>query len=507
MMKKVKEYLLLLLIVCICVLTINVLKYSCNASTNYYIIECSNFCNGLQESVLESRNQRIIKKIISNNTIKYIVVIDKENREYLGNNFEDFLDESFMIQKNDFRIINLSNKIMNDCSNDEEYIEAMKGYFNNREWTKNYSIASLFLTKDNEYGVSLRRFDSIEALSLPKLDTLSATNLFIALARAQGIPAKIVLAYDVTNKKYTFWPEVFIKNSWEKINITKNEFSRKAIIIAEGADLLEDIPELTNTPLIKISEIEKDKKLPDYGREKITYRLSSIYKDFYDLETMNSHPQSIINHTNKYIDVSFESERYVNSFDYNILDYDVAVNHEVYVKSTPSININELVDIEMFEEINLESLILKVLQWLRYNITYDFNLSDLYAKGIEKQRTIKEILENKTGVCSDYASLFAAILRREGVPVRIVVGNWLQLDTSGNTVKRTTHVWNEVYSYKDQRWIAIDPQSSSVLLNPSYIKFYSGIDFDEICNGSYNLLIYDLNRTNIESIEWNENKK
>lgn len=58
---------------------------------------------------------------------------------------------------------------------------------------------------------------------------------------------------------------------------------------------------------------------------------------------------------------------------------------------------------------------------------------------------IRGALEGGKGICSDYASLFAAILRANGVPVKYVVGN------AGGEY----HAWTEVL--EDGEWKVYDP--------------------------------------------------
>ena len=48
---------------------------------------------------------------------------------------------------------------------------------------------------------------------------------------------------------------------------------------------------------------------------------------------------------------------------------------------------------------------------------------------------LDQVLEKKMGICFDYASLTAALLRVQGIAVKLVIGY----------ADNTYHAWNEVY--------------------------------------------------------------
>ncbi|HHT97083.1 MAG TPA: transglutaminase domain-containing protein [Clostridiales bacterium] len=62
--------------------------------------------------------------------------------------------------------------------------------------------------------------------------------------------------------------------------------------------------------------------------------------------------------------------------------------------------------------------------------------------------SIEAIAESKKGICYDYASLYASMLRSVGVPTKLVMGNNINLDVY--------HAWNEVYIAKTDEWITVD---------------------------------------------------
>ncbi len=80
------------------------------------------------------------------------------------------------------------------------------------------------------------------------------------------------------------------------------------------------------------------------------------------------------------------------------------------------------------------------------NISYDYdkinNLSNLYLPNID------ETVENGKGICYDYASLFAAMLRSVDIPTKMIKGY-----APGIT---HYHAWNQVYIKSVEQWVTID---------------------------------------------------
>lgn len=62
---------------------------------------------------------------------------------------------------------------------------------------------------------------------------------------------------------------------------------------------------------------------------------------------------------------------------------------------------------------------------------------------------IDATLKDKSGICYDFASLYAAMLRSQGIPAKLVKGyapNYAQ----------GYHAWNEAYDSVNKKWIVID---------------------------------------------------
>jgi transglutaminase-like putative cysteine protease len=87
------------------------------------------------------------------------------------------------------------------------------------------------------------------------------------------------------------------------------------------------------------------------------------------------------------------------------------------------------------------------------NIKYDnakiSNLTPDYLPDIE------ETYADKAGICYDYSSLFAAMLRSIGIPAKLVKGY-------AGYAPDSYHAWNEVYI--DNQWSVIDTTRDATLL-------------------------------------------
>ena len=92
-----------------------------------------------------------------------------------------------------------------------------------------------------------------------------------------------------------------------------------------------------------------------------------------------------------------------------------------------------------------------VTKWVAGNVSYDYEKAKSLAssKGYEPdpQKTLKE----RKGICFDYASLAAAMLRAVGIPCRVVTG---YVDNI------YYHSW--ISAYANGRWHRVDPTSMAV---------------------------------------------
>jgi len=87
------------------------------------------------------------------------------------------------------------------------------------------------------------------------------------------------------------------------------------------------------------------------------------------------------------------------------------------------------------------------------NFSYDYDklktIQSTYVPNID------EILKVGKGICYDYSAVFAAMLRSQGIPCKLIKGY--------TTYVEGYHAWNEVYLSDEGRWMVVDTTYDSVL--------------------------------------------
>lgn len=102
-----------------------------------------------------------------------------------------------------------------------------------------------------------------------------------------------------------------------------------------------------------------------------------------------------------------------------------------------------------------------IFTWVANNISYDYALATSVTSGYtpDPDRT----LSRRTGICFDYASLMAAMLRSQSIPTRLVIG-YASPDIY--------HAWNEVYT-EQTGWITPELMFKNTGYNLADATFYS----------------------------------
>lgn len=128
--------------------------------------------------------------------------------------------------------------------------------------------------------------------------------------------------------------------------------------------------------------------------------------------------------------------------------------------------------------------IASVFVWVTDNITYDFDLAATVKSGYVPNPDA--VLSKKSGICFDYASLMAAMLRSQGIPSRLVIG-YASPDIY--------HAWNEVYT-KETGWITPELLLKNSGYNLVDATFYAGSSDKKkiseyiLNNGNYSAVYY-----------------
>lgn len=114
-----------------------------------------------------------------------------------------------------------------------------------------------------------------------------------------------------------------------------------------------------------------------------------------------------------------------------------------------------------------------IYNWITTNIRYDYEAEMVY-QNVDISRTV----QTKKGICFDYATLFAALCRSQGIPCFI-------LDGYSRDNSSYKHTWNRVY-YDNRYWNldvtydAIQIQgNSNVLYGFRSIGFFPKVNDDE----------------------------
>ncbi len=184
--------------------------------------------------------------------------------------------------------------------------------------------------------------------------------------------------------------------------------------------------------------IEKDGK-------RYTYDLSSSSKESFPLQMGNgSYKVSILENTsgNSYRMISSTSAT-ANSKDPNI----------VFLNSIQNVNWNvdsKAVEkaVEMTKDYSDLAKKARVLwDYMAKNNKYDYKkLSTLKVTYVP---IIDATLQEKTGICYDFSALFAAMLRSQNIPAKLIKG-YAPKYANGY------HAWNEVYDGETKTWLVID---------------------------------------------------
>lgn len=98
-----------------------------------------------------------------------------------------------------------------------------------------------------------------------------------------------------------------------------------------------------------------------------------------------------------------------------------------------------------------------VYEWVSQNHSYDYDKKDkLKNKSYNGASGSIYMLLNKKGVCYDYATLSAALLRSLNIPMQVVVGD---IEINGELIR---HAWNKAYDSEKKKWIVFDTTFGTV---------------------------------------------
>lgn len=117
-------------------------------------------------------------------------------------------------------------------------------------------------------------------------------------------------------------------------------------------------------------------------------------------------------------------------------------------------------------EENAARAVLLIRDWVHKNMTYRADIGVL--------RPAVDVYQSRTGVCRDYAILYAALARAVGIPTRIAAG----LVFSGGAFYY--HAWAESFV---GTWVDVDPTLPTAFVDATHIKLARG-DVPDLVNVS-----------------------
>lgn len=90
-------------------------------------------------------------------------------------------------------------------------------------------------------------------------------------------------------------------------------------------------------------------------------------------------------------------------------------------------------------------------------VTQTIKYDDEKAQTVEADYIpdLDAVYEAGKGICYDYAAVFAAMARSEGIPTRLVMGYTAEEPD-------TYHAWNQVYLHDNDKWMTIDTTYDAV---------------------------------------------
>ena len=95
-----------------------------------------------------------------------------------------------------------------------------------------------------------------------------------------------------------------------------------------------------------------------------------------------------------------------------------------------------------------EEVIDTIYQFVVENFVYDYENVKQKAATIGYIPDIEIIYQNKTGICYDISAIMAAMMRSQGITVKLVTGYTKNIDGY--------HAWNSIYDSSQGSWLAVD---------------------------------------------------
>ena len=161
--------------------------------------------------------------------------------------------------------------------------------------------------------------------------------------------------------------------------------------------------------------------------------------------------------------------------------FDVTMKDEFgpFLYSNPYVNFEKAPNtIDMAEKLTKgrESVLDKVSAIYDYvisNFTYDDELAQTVSSNYLPE--LDSVLEKKSGICFDYASVMAGMLRSQKIPVKLVIGYADSIYHAWLTVYSEETGWVDAAVYFDGKtWMRMDPTFAATGGNTEKVKQFIG---------------------------------
>ena len=162
------------------------------------------------------------------------------------------------------------------------------------------------------------------------------------------------------------------------------------------------------------------------------------------------------------IDVELDDELTVFTNPHIIVDYEIK---EKAIKKAASLCKSLKTDTKKISAI---------YKYMVKNYTYDYAKVETVRATVGYIPSVSQTYTDKKGICYDISSLFAAMLRSQGITAKVVTGY--------TPAVSTLHAWNEVYDSAKKKWYIIDITCDIAYYNAgvSYTMKKSTKDYDAV---------------------------
>lgn len=235
------------------------------------------------------------------------------------------------------------------------------------------------------------------------------------------------------------------------------------------APMISNTPPLDNTPVFYLTSFDQEKA---QGNDLVTVDLSKTYQGYFgvDYQGTNAKPKlqltlpsgqvytynltgrvdyfnlvETVGHYELCVYENIEANRYgkIYKTDFEVKqenEYNAFLYNNQYVNFSPKTQVvYQASDLVGQATTTLEKIQL-IFDYIISNYDYDYAKAKTVAYNYVPD--LDEIYQSQKGICFDYASLLAAMLRTQNIPTRLEFGY----------VKDTYHAWVSVYT-KETGWI------------------------------------------------------